>query len=468
MTREELIHEAWVRGELEYKLHPTQRKIYRSIKENKRQKFCLNCSRRLGKTYVLSTISVETCLKKPGAMVRFANPTGKSLRKILLPIFNSILSDCPAELRPVFLTQESVFRFNNGAEIHLAGTDAGNAESLRGQAADLCVIDEAGSMTELEYLMNDILFPQLIGSKGKMLIASTPPKSIDHPFKSICDKAILDNHYAHFTIYDSHYDPKTIEEFKVEAGGEHSTTWRREYLAEFVTDSDSAIVPEFNDRFVTDISRDNYFQFYHKYLSLDLGVKRDLTAGLFAHYDFRRAKLVVEDEFHVNGPEMTTEILATIIKAREIELKYGKMYRRIADNNNPLLLNDLAIVHGISIIQVEKTDLHGMVNRLRLMFNEGRIEIDRKCRYLIQSLKSAIWDNHRREFARSYALGHFDHVAALIYLVMMLDIQTNPIPAMYGVDPLTHQLTKATADDKQRNQNFKTLEKLFPTRGAER
>jgi hypothetical protein len=61
---------------------------------------------------------------------------------------------------------------NNGSEIHLAGTEKGNAEKVRGVSADLCLVDEAGFCDDLDYIIKNILFPTITrgtGSKGKKL-----------------------------------------------------------------------------------------------------------------------------------------------------------------------------------------------------------------------------------------------------------------------------------------------------------
>lgn len=464
MTKEEGIAELWRRGVLHWKLHETQAKIYASIMESDRQKFVLECSRRLGKTFTLVLIAIEWGIKNPNSQIRFANPTQKALKKIILPIIRTILADCPKALRPQWKAQEQVFIFPNGSEFHLAGTDAGNVESLRGTAADLCIVDEAQSMDDLDYVVDDVLAPQLISTRGKMLIAGTPPRSPDHAFVKRCELAEHEGYHAHYTIHDSHYDKDVIAEYCEEAGGENSTTWKREYLAMRVADAELQIFPEFSDSFVKEPQRDEFFRYYHKYLGLDLGVKHDLTAGLYAYYDFRRAILCIEDEFDMSGPDMTTERLLDAIRTKEKELSYEKMYRRIADNNNPLLIQDLTGLHRTHMIPVEKIDLHGMVNRTRMLLKSGRIEIHPRCQRVIRTLKAAIWDKHRKEFGRSLTLGHFDYGAALVYLVMMLDQVSNPVPVLHGINAYDTQIRHDLLEQAKTTKNFREFSKLFPVK----
>jgi hypothetical protein len=56
------------------------------------------------------------------------------------------------------------------------------------------------------------------------------------------------------------------------------------------------------------------------------------------------------------------------------------------------------------------------------------VRVSTRCKHLLGCLKYGVWDKNRKEFARSKAYGHYDHLAALIYLVRNLDRFTNPIP----------------------------------------
>ena len=87
-------------------------------------------------------------------------------------------------------------------------------------------------------------------------------------------------------------------------------------MVEFVIDSNLGIVPEWKKEYTGDYNKDEYWKYYHKYVSMDLGV-RDKTAALFAGYDFLEAKLFILDEFIMAGPEMTTDKLAESIKEKE-------------------------------------------------------------------------------------------------------------------------------------------------------
>jgi hypothetical protein len=224
--------------------------------------------------------------------------------------------------------------------------------------------------------------------------------------------------------------PQMIEEYKKECLSE--TDWEREYLCKFVTDSTLAIIPEAKNLVPVSVPKPEHYNVYHKYCGMDLGV-RDFNVTIFAYYDFKRAKLVIEREHIINGPEMTTPKLHAEISQIEKELWDGaEPYKRVADNNNPLLLLDLGSIHNMFFHSTTKDSLHAMVNNLRVWIAGGRIEIDPSCEFLIDSLKFGIWNERRSEFGRSKSLGHYDGIAALMYLVRNVDEHTNPVPFKLG------------------------------------
>lgn len=462
----QLLLTAWTRGLLSYKLKKHQQPVYKavwnSINTPDALKYVINCSRRFGKTFTLCLVAIEFAIRNTGVQIRFAAPTAKSLRKIIYPIFKIILSDCPDSLKPQFKSQDDVIVFGNGSEIHLAGTDAGHSESLRGTASHLNILDEAGSMDELDYIMRSILMPQTLTTKGKTILASTPSVSAAHDYYTIYRECKEEGNVSEFTILDNtSLDDETIELFAKESGGRESTTWKREYLCQFVTDSDLAVIPEWNPQYTQQYEKDQYYNYYHKYVALDTGV-RDFSAALFAVYDFRRATLHIEDEYTINGPEMTTAKLAKAIADKE-EALWGKqkVNLRVADNNNLVIIQDMSVIHDLPFKATNKEKLEAMVNEVRMWVQEGRITIDPRCEMLSGAIQFAVWNPRKQqhEFARSKKYGHYDHLAALIYLVRNIDTFTNPVPMLHNTPQSTHWINKEMMQD--RSSSAFVIENLF-------
>lgn len=461
LNPEQAITELWNRGELSWKLKPCQQEMLAAIQRSNRFKYVIKCARRLGKSYLLCTLAIMVCLQKPGAQVRYAAPTAKALMKIVRPIMRRILADCPPELRPIFKASENVFIFPNGSEIHLAGVNSGHAEDLRGPAADLFLVDEAGSVDELHYLIHDIALPQLLDTDGnvvkgrRLVVASSPARSPAHDFTELADEAEVQGYYSHYTIFHGGYSNEIIELFLREdgvpeadiqallagdLGAVKSSTVRREYLAQDCIDESLAIVPEWSESYVGEPTPDEFHQFYWHFEWMDMGTV-DFTVCLFALYDFKKATLYVIDEVWMSKPDMTTPPLAKLIKDKEAELwppkpeERPRVNQRVADNSHPLLLNDLAAYHQLAFQATSKDRLHEMVNKVRTFVGQGRLVISPRCKQLLGCMRTGVWNQKRTEFARSKAFGHQDALAALVYGIRNLDESYNPIPATYGFDP---------------------------------
>lgn len=433
------IRTLWDRNNLSYKFHEGQVLIDQAYRKVVAKLFVGNCSRRYGKTYWIATECIKVARSKKRARVKVATAFLTDLVEFIIPAFEAVLEDCPEELKPIWKESKKKYIFKNGSEIQLIGLDR-KPNGGRGNYCDLYVFDEAGYIKNLSYIYSSVVVPMTMYREGaRVIMISTPPKSPTHDFKEFCLKAKRENAYVELNIYQNpRVTPEMIEDYKKECLTE--TDWLREYLCEFATDETLAIVPEMKGYDYTLHKDEKNYQHYHKYVSMDLGV-RDLNVTLFGYYDFLRAKICIEREHVMNGPNMTTPKLKAEIAKIELELwgqgegearKPVEPYKRVADNNNPLLLLDLGSIHNMFFHSTSKDELHAMVNNLRVWIAQGRVEIDESCQYLIDSLKYGIWKDNRKEFDRSATLGHFDALAALMYLVRNIDEATNPIPVKVG------------------------------------
>lgn len=449
----------WKRGALSYKLHSAQRIIDTAFEASPSTLFVGNCSRQWGKSYWAVTKCVAFAASHPKAQIRYGSPFQEDLLKFIIPAFDKILEDAPSTYKGRYLKAGNRYVFPNGSVIYLVGVDK-NPDGLRGNTLDLVVLDEVGFMSNLDYIYKSILVPATMHRpNARIIMISTPPSTPAHEFADYVQKAQIEGGYAEFDIYQNpRIDQATISRLIKESGGEDSTTWQREYLCKFVTDSNLQIIPEWRDDFVHDLKRDEFFGYYHRYVAMDLG-RIDKTAIIFGHYDFKKAALVLEDEVEMVGAAWTTQTLVKELKEKELELwGEGRPYRRISDNNNPHLIIDLASLHNINFIETTKESLEAMVNELRLLVAQGRILVNPRCKMLIGCLKYGVWDEKRKEFARSKTYGHFDMLAALIYLIRNLDKSTNPIPATHGFEPHRSYLGHV---EGRLSGNAKTLQDVF-------
>lgn len=442
LTPEQAKKLLWKKGNLTYKLDTNQVEMHKFIRNNEKKITVLGCSRQLGKSYMLCTLAIEECIKQPNRIVKFIAPSVKMIKRILRPLMQELLIDCPEEFRPEYKSIDHVYRFPNNSEIQIAGSDNGHADSIRGTKAHLCIIDEAGFCDDLEHLIKSILIPTTTTTKGKIVLSSTPPKSRDHEFMNFWDRAVIEESFIKRTIYDNpRLSEQDINDLAEAIGGINSIDFKREYLCQIITSEEDAVIPEFNDDTEKDIVKEwPRPPYYDAYGSMDIGVK-DLTVVLFAYYDFKHAKLVIEDEYVINGKQLLTDKLAADVTAKEKALwvhpltKESKsVFLRVSDNNNLILLNDLQVKHQLTFLPSAKDNNEAAINNMRMLIKNKKLIINPRCKTLISHLKNGIWNKARTSFVRSQDNGHFDAIDSLKYLCRAVNFNKNPYPANYQFD----------------------------------
>lgn len=471
ISKEVAAEKLWRASLVAWKFHGAQLDIYEAICKCEASTFVINCSRQIGKSFMLCGYAIEYAMQHKGAKICYLAPTAKAVKKIIIPRIREILSDCPRDIVPEYKVNDQVYRFKNGSEIHIAGTDAERAENLRGQVFHLVICDEAGFMDKLDYVIASILRPLTITVNGKIILSSTPPISPAHPFKRLAEVAKLANNgsYIKKTIYENPMiSEKVRQQYMKDAGGEDSVAWRREFLAEFIIDENEAVIPEANEARVKEMVKDvvpyNPGQeltpeqimrpaYFDGYTVADLGYT-DNTGILFGYWDFYNAYLVIEDEAMFNKPN--TQIISNIINQKEFALWNGKKpYARYCDGDM-ITIGDLNSQHNLSFSKTRNDELESSVNAVRLFVQDNKIRIHPRCINLISQLQSAIWDSTRKKFARSTDHGHYDLIAALIYMVRNVKRSHNPYPANLGLNiESMHFIPEDTS-----SKNSKDLQKL--------
>lgn len=437
--------ELWRRGNLRWKLHATQKTLY-DLLQGKRRYFLL-CSRRLGKSYLLVCLAFETALKKPGARISYAAPTAKDASQIAGDLAAEILADCPEDVRPEYRAAEKEYRFPNGSIVRFSGVNAENHENLRGRAADDFYLDEAGTMDELRYVLDSVVSPMTMTTRGRVILASTPPRSPGHDMTKVAKDMLKRGELSTFTLLDApHLDygdkfealeragenPDRIPEIIAGKLEPETSTALREFWARLdVTDAETAVVPEFTAQAASEIVIPDYPRppYFDCYVSMDPGFS-DKTGVLFSYYDFANKKLVIEDELLL--ARANTDDIAEAIKAKEESLWGGKVpLLRVTDVDHRLRA-DLYQRHGLVFQMANRQDSLGAIDLVRTMVRRREIVISPSAPGVIRQLRNATWNRKASDFERTQEEGHYDLLASLKYLARAINRSKNPYPQWYG------------------------------------
>ena len=443
--RREALREEWSHGELSHQLTPSQRATYAKLRawekrpyRERGREFCLDSSRRWGKSKVGCTWLTENALRRPGRYL-YIGPERKQIEDLMLPLMEEILSECPPELRPRYHAQKRTFVFPNGSRIELYGLDK-NPNASRGGRIDGAFLDECGFFKRLLYLVKSVLKPQMFGRTWAcLLLASTPPDTPAHPWSNdFIPRAIMAGGYDKRTIEDAdQWEADEIEAFIEDAGGREDPNCRREYFAEHVADAAKVLVPEYEaaaSRIVREVEPPAWRDCY---TDMDPGW-HDLVAVLFGYWHFEDAKLIVEDE--LAEVRLNSGKLADQIRAKELELWAGvkcvgsaglraQPYRRYTDRD-PRLVGDLKEAHDLKFSVAKKDSPEQGVNQIRVAIQQERILIHPRCVKLQAHLRHGIWKNEQHKaFAwQGGIFGHFDLVATLVYMWRNVNRKRNPQP----------------------------------------
>ena len=464
---------AWREHNLNHLLVPIQLEINNAIKAELKDKiWTLNCSRRVGKTRGTLIYCFERLIARPNTKIFFCSAYEKHLKRHITPEVREILATCPNDMRPK-QRGESYFEFPNGSSMELIGLDL-KAEGLRGNKANIIVIDEASQVKDLNYVVRNLAIATTSKQHDpKIILMSTPhPRDPENHFKAMFfrHRDELKKNYFQFTIHDStmHNEDDVEELCREYPNREKSIEWQTEYLCKFVIDENLKVIPEWETKYELNpeeyrkyIDDDQTYKYHHKYVSIDPGYK-DKTSILFGFYIHPLALLIIQDEITTTTQENTVSQIADMIKVKEKEL-WGdhKVHQRTSDNNDPRFLDELERL-GVYFSKVRKDDKDVMVNGFRDLVRRGRVRVNSTCRFLLGCLENGVWKSTgvKREYARSDTYGHYDALDSIIYMIRTIDLNRNPVPP--NLEDMGNVRVQRTQEQQNELDKFGSQGKKLP------
>lgn len=343
---------------------------------NKFRKIIAITSRRTGKTTMNAGLCVFECLT-PNSNVAYINLTFtnavEQIFELIVDYANSIGFSINFKSK-----SEGVIRFNNGSRIKITGnSNNSEADKLRGFNCRLAIIDEIGHQRNIDYLVNEILVPQMADyTYSTLLLTGTPSRVPNHFSTRIFNS---DNEYKkyHFTMLDNPFIPnprKLIEEEAANKGmGINTPFIRREYFGEFVSDLEAIVFKDYKTyKELPDLTDFNPIGIN---IGGDYGYK-DYNGIVTVIYNKEKAIVLKEDKFNkANVSKIIEKMLSHYDFAVGLNKKYGwnvpvKIY---ADYNEESITKELMIKYKVPAFNCYKYDKAYAIEKLAEMSRTGRL-----------------------------------------------------------------------------------------------
>ena len=409
----DLIDYSWKSGILEWKLDSLQAGISQKILDSGSKKVLVLSSRQIGKSFWSCVYALEYLIKNPNTIARIVAPTLDQCHDIVQDNLVKIIEDAPDG----FITRfKSELRWNlfNGSSLRLGGLKRAHVDSNRGGNCSLVIYEEPGFVDsdDFNYGVDSVLGPQLLRSSGAEIFVSTPSEDPNHPLHTRIKPECEDlGSFFSYSVYDSpSITPNMVEEAIRRCGGEDTESFQREYLAKIIRPSSLMVIPfDFKMHTVqspTIPPRSKWF------VTIDWGGVRDFTVGLLHTYDFLYDKDIIIDEV-VFGPNTPTETIVQELKT--FHKKYNIQIENVCADVSGQLQVDLDTTHNFPISLPLKSDWLAGVNYMVSKFSQNKVLIDKKCKFLIRTCNTAMFNKTRTDFERNKDIGHCDAVAALMY-----------------------------------------------------
>jgi hypothetical protein len=239
----------------------------------------VRCPRRAGKSWLVLSIAVESCLRKRGAIWVILGLSRPSVQQIFWGLLKQLSTQLELGIR--FLETPLIAEFPNGSKVLFRGAETrSEIEKLRGGQYDGVIVDECKSFSPVIFteLVQDVIEPALGDRRGTLILVGTPGDVLAGPFYEATAEPPVEfvggdgirrqsnQMYGEpadlpfvwslhtWTLKDNTECPWLWEEAlskkALRGWNDTNATWRREYLGHWVASKDRLVytyIPSKND-----------------------------------------------------------------------------------------------------------------------------------------------------------------------------------------------------------------------------
>jgi len=340
--------------------------------ENSKLKVAFN-TRRSGKSYLAAAALFHFGLSAPGTQSVYIALTRDSARRILWPILEKLNSDY--QIKAELLESSLEAKLPNGSSFFIVGADQKNfIGRLLGVPYKLAIIDECQNFRDhIKDLIDEVLTPSMMDYNGQIWLLGTPGHIPAGYFYDVTTDKIAGYSKHKWTLFDNPHLPNANEFLDALLERNRWTrdhpTYRRQYLGEWVIDTD-ALLYKFNElRNVC--SEIPTFKTTHRIMGIDFGYD-DATAWVIITWHEGSKDLYVEYAFKKSGM-IPTEIAET---TKNLIDRYSPV-KIVADTGGlgKSIAEELRRRHSIPVHAASKTDKATYIQFMNDDFVSGRLKV---------------------------------------------------------------------------------------------
>jgi PBSX family phage terminase large subunit len=380
-------------------LHQSQKIIAKDLHRFR----VVNCGRRFGKSILAVEEMIGVAISADNKRVIYYAPTRDDARDI---VWNILVKRC-----------EPITTYKNDSRLELKVRTQKGGESLitlygwesvqergkgRGLSNDFIVFDEVAQYRNFWVGWEEVLSPTLIDNKGSAMFISTP-QGFNHFYDLYnLESGNKDFKSFHFTTYDNPFIP--VEEIEREKASKTSDRFAQEFMADF-RKATGLVYKEFDrEKHLFDNLNTKVID---KLLGIDFGYVH--PAGILTVYKDDKGHYWIDDEWY------KTQKTDAEIAEFAASIGCNKAY---PDPENQGAIKELEN-RKVNVQEVikGKGSVENGIQRIRDLFKQGRLHINRKCVNLLYELETYHYENDSE-----VPVKEDDHLLdALRYVILMND-----------------------------------------------
>lgn len=361
-----------------------QREVMQEINHRKRI-MCLT-SRRTGKSTMAAGIVDLVSVKKESDIIYFNRTFANGIKQV----FDNVLKYADSVDLKITEKKKSdgYIKFANGSSLQIFGnSNNAEADKARGYKARCVIIDEVGHQRNLDYLLNEVIYPLMADYEDSTLLLLGTPSRIPHHFSTKIWESDSSFRKYNWSMIENPYIPKArefIEEIcKAKGLSIESPFIQREYFGKIAPDTEAIIFKKrsYLDSDTISEIKSGEIKITDIVIGVDYGFS-DFNSMITLAYNRHEKKSFVIEESKFNRATVS-EIIERVKKHHAnakgilegLRINPEDHLKIYADTNEESITADLMVKHKLPAYNCYKYDKMFAIEMLADELRAGRMAI---------------------------------------------------------------------------------------------